>query len=337
MVQVSCRASRGWLGFVVLALVTRIPVGVAAQAEFVVSGQLYDAGSNGSVQNAIVTLEGHGAVLSNGLGTFTFQNVPPGSYALNVRAFGYLDLNTSVTVVEDTNLSISLDPDPLLLDSITVEVTTFDFDGRVRDPARDTEVMDAEILSNQGHEEWSNLYGRFDLDDVFEHIPIRLAIRAFGYLPLDTTFVPDGEERYPFDLVEDEVMTRLIAVQAARLEERAPEHRYKHTPSLNRDDMARFMDNGTLQIVMEWTYPPVILRSVGCFIFDEREIDDVRERRNLLENTPAKALERVELFEFPGGRRLVMVRVYTRDFFMRHVGSDQPMRVPNMQVGGVCR
>ena len=101
--------------------------------------------------------------------------------------------------------------------------------------------------------------------------------------------------------------------------------------------MTRFMDNGTLQTVMEWIYPPHILRSVGCFIFDEREIVTRRERTLLLENTVAKELQRVELFEFPGGRRLIMARVYTRSFFMQQVAGDRPMRVPTMHVGGVCR
>ena len=327
------------LALIAALMTVWVPLPVLGQEGVVVSGRVYDAGSNGGVQNALVTLEEHGAVLSSARGTFSFSGVRPGDYTLRVEAFGYLALSRSLGVVGDTLLVLPLEVDPVQLDPLTVELEKIDFDGRVRDPGRDSNVLDAQVLSDQGHEDWTNVHGRFDLDDVFEHVPLRLAIRAFGYLPVDTTFVPDHEERYPFDLVPDPLMEKMIEVQVGRLEARAGDRSYEYQPAINRDDMSRFTGNGTLQTVMESRYPRHILRRIGCFFVDERHIMDRQERTVLLQSIMANELQRVELLEFPGIGRLFMARVYTRAYFMRLIARNEPLPPPRMTGGflTVCR
>jgi hypothetical protein len=264
--------------------------------------------------------------------------VEVGDYTLRVEAFGYADHSEPLTVAGDTNVSVPLEPAPLPVDGIVVDAETLDFDGRVRDLARDTYVMDAHILTDQGHDSWSDARGRFNLDDTFAETPVRVFIQAFGYQVLDTIFVPDDEERYVFDLLPDPFMERMIEIQTERIEERAGELLYENRPPLNRDDMARYSGFGTLAIMMEAKYTRPILRGIVCILFDERFITSGVEWRWLLENTIPEELERVELLEFPGPGRLFMLRVYTRAFFEELVVTNQPLKQPLLiEFTGFCQ
>jgi hypothetical protein len=212
-----------------------LPASARAQ-DVVVRGRVYDPTSNGpGIQNAQITLGGRGT-LSDRDGTFVFRGVPRGEYQLRVRAFGYEELQARLTLVRDTTLMLPVRADPIELDSVGIVLEKIDFDGRVRDPRRaDSWVSGAEVTSDQGHDERSNLFGRFDLDDVFDGPPLRVSIRAFRYLPLDTTFIPDDEDRRSFDLVPDPVMDRIIAAYVTDLDERAERHIYnKYKMPLNR-------------------------------------------------------------------------------------------------------
>lgn len=310
------------------------PSPVAAQGSFVVQGRVFDPGSGAGIQNTVLTLDSYGSVLSTLDGSFIFRGVQPGDYTLRVEAFGYGGFERSLTVRGDTVLSLPLDIDPLQLDSLNVEASTLDFDGRVRDPVMDSNLMGVVVRSSQGHEDRTGMHGRFDFDDVYEHVPLRIDVSAFGYLPLDTIFVPDDEERYPFSLVEDPFMKKMVEVQGQKLDDRASQHYYR--PPVNRESMSRFMDNGSVQNVMEANYPRHILQKIGCFFIDERLIEDREERTFVLQNTFAKELQRIEFYEFPGFGRLFMVRVYTTGFYQRLVGSQRKMQIPVMALG-LCR
>lgn len=325
-----------------LALAAVLPRWAEAQAASVLTGRIIDAQSGAGLSNVLVTLDGHGAVLSSSLGGFRFSAVRPGEYYLRANALGYRDYSETLQVSADTTLVVALDALPIELDGLTVELGTLDFDGRARDPRSDSYVPDAEVRSDQGHDESTNLFGRFDLDDVFDGPPLSLTIRAFGYLPLDTMFIPDDEERYPFDLMPDPVMARMIDHYMTRLDDRAGGRIYEHRPALNLQDLAQFSANTPLRRLMEASYPLHIVRRIGCFIIDEREyrFGSLEERINVLEGTFANDLARMELLEFPGEDRLFMVRIYTRRFLQSHVGSSEDLGSVSMTAypGGIfCR
>jgi hypothetical protein len=325
-----------------LGCLAALPASAHAQ-DRVVAGRVYDPTSNAAgVQNATILLVGRGATLSNREGEFVFRGVPRGEYELRVEAFGYKSLQITLDVVRDTTLALPLQRDPIQLGSVGVVLERLDFDGRVRDPrGEDRWVAGAEVTSDQGHDERTNLFGRFDLDDVFDGPLLRVTIRAFRYLPLDTTFVPDGEQRHSFDLVPDPIMDRIIGAYVARLEERAESHVYnKYRAPLNRQDLTPLRANATLREILERKYSLQRLRSIGCMFLDEHEYVFVSEehRESVFEGTFANDIERIELLEFPEAGS--MLRVYTRYFFQSHVGGTGKLDVPSMvatPIGVFCR
>lgn len=315
-------------------LLLSLPTTLAAQARVQFEGQVVDASSGQVIPNAIVRLGDHGTVLTSEQGRFRFDGVEPGEYTVLVEALGYAGIEISVSVVTDLSVSLPLEPAPLPLDSIVVEVGTIDFDGRVRDPRLDANLHDAHVRSDQGHDQWTNWHGRFDLDDVFERVPLRVIITGFGYLPLDTTFIPDHEERYAFNLMPDPLGQRMIEIQTQRLADRARAGRryrpFRLQPELGREEMARFMSRGSLQNLLERTYPISVLRRVSCFLIDERPTYSRTERTHVLQTTLPQQLERIELLEFPGQRGALMLRVYTRRFFQELIATNRSLRTPVM-------
>ena len=180
----------GGLATALCAVALLAPVGVFGQE---LTGRVFDADNQQGIQNAVVTLDGYGFRLTEASGEFRFDGVAAGDYVLTVEAFGYVTVARRVRIPAETSVSIALEPSALELDSLLIESRTIDFDGRVRDPRLDYSVKDARVTTDQGHEEWSNAHGRFDLDDVREGVTLRVVIHAFGYLPLDTAFVPDDD------------------------------------------------------------------------------------------------------------------------------------------------
>jgi hypothetical protein len=323
-------------------LLTALPDAAQSQTGWVVAGRVVDVQSGAGVPNALVVLDGHGSVLSSRRGLFRFERVPSADYSLRVQALGFRDFAATVEVRADTLLVVVLEMFPIALDSVAVTLGRLDFDGRVKDPRTSSWIPDALVRSDQGHREWSNLFGRFDLDDVFDGPSLRLGIQAFRYLPLDTAFIPDDEERYPFDLAPDPIMTRMIDRYVTRLDDRAGKYIYEYQPALNRAELATFSPNVTLREVIERKYSPYVFRGILCFFIDEQEYRFISDdhRVSVLEGTFTNDLERIEILELPGEGRLFMVRAYSRLFFQRHVGVPHELATPSITVtpGGVfCR
>lgn len=299
-----------------------------------IDGRVLDATVGEGVQNAIVTLEGRGGILSGPQGEFRFDLVDPGTHALSVVAFGYVDFTISVTVAGDASFTLPLEPQPIELASINVDANTLDFEGRIRDGARPATLYDAQILTDQGHDERTGWRGRFELDDAYEGVPLRLIIRAFGFMPMDTTFVPDDSDRPDFDLEPDPVGQEMIAIQTQRLDERASDTEqvyrpFRTRPTLDRDDMARYSSWGSLQAMLESIYTIRTLRRVGCFVLDESPVLNRAARTLVLQTMLPQEIERVEVIEFPDQQGVLMMRVYTRRFFQRVVATDREWRTPS--------
>ena len=194
-----CRVSPGRIeriGLIaILVLVTAVPIPVLAQG-VVVQGRVFQFGSRAVIPNATVDLEGYGAMLTTAGGTFRFEDVEPGEYTLRVEALGFspesrvIEVDSTTTVPVLVPLRIA----PLAVDSLVVELRRIDIKGRVRDAALDLLLINAEVLTNQVAGSLTDAHGRFILKDVLEGVPVRVVVRPFGYLRVDTTFVPDEDE-----------------------------------------------------------------------------------------------------------------------------------------------
>jgi hypothetical protein len=300
-----------------------IPIGAQGQVT-TLSGRVTDADNQQGIRNAVVSLEGYGFRLTEPTGEFQFDGVAAGDHVLTVEAFGYSTVALRVRLPAETPVTVALEPAALSLDSLLIESRTLDFDGRIRDPRLDYSVKDARVTTDQGHEEWSNAHGRFDLDDVREGVILRVSIRAFGYLPVDTAFVPDDDGHHDFDLVPDPLVAEMIEVQHRRLANRAGEFLYEYRPALTRDVLSQHMGTGTLETIVESRYPPAVYRSIGCVLVDDEPIRHRWDRDWVIRNTIPEDLERIELLEVPGPGRSFALRVYTRQYFQVLIAGTTP-------------
>ncbi|MQA92060.1 MAG: hypothetical protein GEU90_17850, partial [Gemmatimonas sp.] len=208
------------LGLAFGVAVLLVPQPLPAQAGETVEGRVHEADTDLGIQNAVVELEGYGSTLSDADGEFRFEGVLAGGYTLRVLAFGYAPDSRFIVVTGPTVLEIPLEVSPLPLDSVVVDMRRIDFEGRVRDPGEDYYLVGANVLTNQGTQTESDTHGRFRVD-AYEEAPLQVSVRAFGYLPLDTVVTPDEDGRYVFDLREDSLVEKMVAVQVERLERRA--------------------------------------------------------------------------------------------------------------------
>ena len=101
------------LACVVLAMVVAISPRLFAQAGTRVSGRLVNSLSGDPIAGATVTLEElKREAASAADGTFTFENVPPGSYHLAVRAQGYSSRRTEVAASDGSKpVDVTVDPE----------------------------------------------------------------------------------------------------------------------------------------------------------------------------------------------------------------------------------
>jgi iron complex outermembrane recepter protein len=105
---------RGFLSAcVALAVAMAMSPHVAAQAGTQLSGRLFNSLSGAPVAGATVTIEELQREVTSGPdGTFTFDNVPPGSYHLAVRAQGYSSRRNEVSVAAGAKpIDLQVDPE----------------------------------------------------------------------------------------------------------------------------------------------------------------------------------------------------------------------------------
>jgi hypothetical protein len=338
-------AHRQWVGSVALALgrLTILPGGSAAQAGVTVLGRAFDGDTDVGVQNVIVTLEGYGSTLTNTEGRFRFRGVAPGGYILRVEGFGYATVSLTVQLNADTSLDLPLEAAPLPIDSIVVEAGSVDLRGRVRDPARDFYLVDAQVLTRGRDPLWTDTQGRYELKDQPEGVPVSVTIRAFGYLPVDTTLVPDDDERYVFELVRDAFAEAMIDTQVRRIADHAGGRLTFGRGTMDRAEVLRYAGSHTVSTMLEFEYPQATLSRIVCTFIDDRQADGAggalggEMAAATLGRLVPEEIERVELLQFGGVRSPpLMLQIYTRSFIMEMATKNLPLRTPTITPFGGC-
>ena len=332
----------------ILVLATAIPIPVLAQG-VVVQGRVFQFGSTSGIANATVDLEGHGSTLTSAAGTFRFEDVDPGEYTLRVEALGY-DPESRVLTVDSTTrpVLVPLRIAPLTVDSLTVQLRTIDIKGRVRDPEHDMLVVNAEVLTNQVAGTYTDAHGRFTLEDVLEGVPVRVVVRPFGYLRVDTTFVPDEDEDYLFEVEPDPWVEEMIAVQIAKIVERGTGVYDIGTPPITRERLLRYTGTFTLRDMLEAEYPGSTGRVICAFVDEVKVLDPSDSAipgvdgrlgyRMMLDTTLPEELERIELMSWePTARPPLLLRIYTREFMQKMFDLELELRTPVLTVSVATR
>ena len=146
---------------------------VAAQAGVVLSGRLVNALTGELVAGATLQIdELRRQTTSTADGTFTFENVPPGTYHLSVRSPGYSSRRTEVTVSATAMASVDVPVDPDLhfgeVVSVSAEAPRSQFEA-----FQPTSVLTGQDLAKQLE---------MSIGSTLENQP-GLAARSFGPAP----------------------------------------------------------------------------------------------------------------------------------------------------------
>jgi hypothetical protein len=314
-------------------LAAALPHDVAAQFGVVVEGRVVESGG-APIALASVELEGLGATLTSQDGDFRFERVATGGYTLHVVAFGHAPVSRFVVLASDTTMTIELEASAIPLDSLTVDLRAVDIEGVVRDPDNDFSLVDIVVLTDQGRSTRTDSHGRFELEGVFEGVPLQIAVRAFGYLPMDSVIDPREDGRYVFELEADPLVQAMVETQVERLAVRASPRFVAGMRNLNRDRLLRYAGSATVWDVLLFEYGERKLGRLGsrnaCILIDEVQHEVGPGTRALLMHMLPEELERIE-FMFSG----TMLRVYTREFMQQMISRDMPLRRPFM-FGGIC-
>jgi hypothetical protein len=303
-------------GFICVAATLAVSPG-AAQSRFVVEGRVLEARTGTPIPNAAVDLDGRPVMLTSAEGTFRFEQIEPGGYALRVVALGYAPSDLFLVIRRDTTLVIELEIDPLRLDTVAVEGRRVDMRGRVKEKGSDLDLFRAEVLYLNRRTE-TGVAGGFRLRDVPAGVPLPIAIRAFGYLPLQSTIVPVEDTTFVFELEPDALVQRMITVEVDRLKERSGPFLTSIMRPIDRAELLR-RRNWTVLDVIKSEYSQFVSR-VRCIL-----IDDVQNYNGLdaLALYLPDELERIEVLE-----RGAMLRIYTREYIKRMLGGGIRLQKP---------
>ena len=158
--------------FIFLVVATGIQTAVAAQTGVDVSGRLTNSLSGDPIPNATVQIdELNRQVISAADGTFSFPNVPPGTYHVSVHSQGYSTRQTEVTVTVTAAPAMDFQIDPELHFE---EVTSVTADARSQfDVLQPTAVLAGQELTKE--------LG-MSLGATLENQP-GVAVRSFGPAP----------------------------------------------------------------------------------------------------------------------------------------------------------
>lgn len=290
----------------------------SAQTTRVVEGRVVNPDGVG-IPNATVALEGIGFRLTDDDGDFRFGAVSPRAYTLHVEGLGYQAVSLNLVVEDDVTTTVTLQVSPLLLDSLVVDSRSIDIEVRVWDPVKDLPVQSAEVVSDQADPTRTSWGGRFKIR-VADGVPVRIQVRAFRYLPLDTLVVPEEGTEYRFELVTDPVVARMLEMEIVRLDDRMGGRRAVGMGPFNRDDLARW-SGASLFDLLRARFPNRG-RRLQCIVLDERDVGAPMVVPTL-KTTFADQVDRIE-FLFRGA----MLRVYTKDFMRKMIGGGIELRRP---------
>jgi hypothetical protein len=144
---------------------------------------------------------------------------------------------------------IELDPSPIRLDPVLVEGRTLTVRGAIYERGGDLPLIDVEVRIEPHHESLTNSNGRFRIDDVPAGPPLRLSVRGFGYLPVESIVAAFEDTTLVIHLEPDPLVQRMIQHQVERLEKRARPFFTAAMPPMDRDYLLRNRNATALDLI----------------------------------------------------------------------------------------
>jgi hypothetical protein len=293
---------------------------VESQTGALLIGRVTEVGANVPIEAATVELAELGSTLTTPTGAYHFDALEAGAYVVRVTAFGYASETRRIFVDGLTVADFELRIAPLTIDSLSVDLRVVEIEGRVLDATGEFPIVDAVIFTSWGMIE-ADSHGRFRLESIPAGEPLPLRLQAFGYHAVDTVIVPDQEDGYHFELVEDPGVRALIDAQVARMTERIGFRWSVMLRPLNREDLVKHAGSATMWDVLLTRYERWLDR-VTCVLLDEVVIglqrgpihNTLYAAQGIMQTLVPEEVERVEFFAYGGRLQGMMMRVYTRNF-----------------------
>jgi len=142
---------------------------VKAQTNGVLTGTIVNKTSQQPIVGAIIQLATTKTAISDSMGYFRISGIIPGAYSITIKALGFttqIRYNIAISVGNENNLGIELDPSVSVLNDVTVSSTSRNKSAKaatLETPLSVQRLTTEEIKSNPG--------GNFDISRVIQALP----------------------------------------------------------------------------------------------------------------------------------------------------------------------
>jgi hypothetical protein len=313
----SLSPSQSWI-LVAGLLVSGSAPGAARGQQVTVTGLVVERTQSSWIGGATVRLSGSPPFFTDLDGAFQFTRVTPGRHTLTVEAMGYRTRSVELEIRSDTALTIELDPDPILLDSLLVRSGNVRIRGEILDAQTGRGVPYAQVSVIPGLSTVGAINGYFNVKGVPIGRAVTVLVEAIEYLPARIALITEADTSLTIVLEHDSVGIKLLAQQVEKLESRSHSIPYT-TDVIDRKDMALYPGWTTYEIVQA----RLKMIRYGRRIRDDNPIclfidDRLQLHVAVLWALWAGEVERVEIYDRGG-----MVRAYTKRFVVG-LGSKKP-------------
>jgi hypothetical protein len=314
-----------WLGAALIAACAG--TAEAAAQSVTLNGRVRDASSGATIFGVAVTLDGSRNTVTGQEGQFQFLDVSEGPHNLRLRGLGYAETSLDVVLTGDTTLVISLDINPVLLDSLRANARNVTIRGRLIDGETGAVVPGGSVFASDGRGTQANLVGRFSFNKVPSGVPFEIAVFAFPYSAKEMVIAAHRDTTVELFLFPDTMMARVLAEQIERLDARA-RTTAREFVTVTHDELIRYGSvrlDQALFMALSRKAPYEFSGKNGCIISDERRVGRLALEDPVL-NDPLSAFvpERIERVEVYHG----MTRVYTRAFMQDMATGLEKLDVP---------
>lgn len=296
-----------------LLLLLLVPAAVSAQ-QAEIRGRVVEFGGRTGLSGVTVELDGAARRTTPENGQFSFSSIPHGRHRLSFRSIGYQPHDLEIDLRGDTTVVVELEVAPVRLDSVTVRARNITLRGKVRDPVKDIDVVDAEVLVGTLKPHYTNINGTFKVERTPANSPQRVEVRALGYLPEVLSVSADRDTTISITLEEDPLARRFIAEVVEKLEVRS---RGVNASRLQYDPANLEYYRG--YTLAEFLRIKGLRQSPPCFFVDD--VQWAGPSRELVDSYFVEELQRVEVYD-----RGLMVRIYTARYLQKNIGSKEKLR-----------